>query len=435
MPSWKELLEQYAEPDGVYLDALSGAAGTAPPLGSPSNPVSNLADAIIIAAALKTPILRLRNPIDVWTAAAAMQNYLIIGPGKSTPGYLTRNGQSFLGTVFKDMYVQGTGTGTNRMIDCSVNGTDGGGEFHRCSVYNYILGASAGVVFDDCVFYTYLNLAGDAGGLIHSISGSGVVEIRNLTAASTLNIYAKGLNLTIAVTCTAGTINIYGDARVTNNAGGATVNDYTARSLLLDSTYGLSALETLVDDLETRLTAARAGYLDELAAANIPTDVDDLKTSRDRQLFSMDFWSPPQEEVTITNAAATKTLPSVTVGDLPSGATVVRAIALLKFRAVENTNVAANKLSGATVAATSQVIQVRTDAPGTWRDAIKFVDDQFGLAASTREGGDVLIGDTDIAVEVTANDIYEFQGLLMLADVSALNWNDLQCGLRIWYSV
>jgi len=149
----------------------------------------------------------------------------------------------------------------------------------------------------------------------------------------------------------------------------------------------------------------------------------------------MDFWSPPQEEVTITNAAATKTLPSVTVGDLPSGATVVRAIALLKFRAVENTNVAANKLSGATVAATSQVIQVRTDAPGTWRDAIKFVDDQFGLAASTREGGDVLIGDTDIAVEVTANDIYEFQGLLMLADVSALNWNDLQCGLRIWYSV
>ena len=47
----------------------------------------------------------------------------------------------------------------------------------------------------------------------------------------------------------------------------------------------------------------------------------------------------------------------------------------------------------------------------------------------------MLIGDTDIAVEVTANDIYEFQGLLMLADVSALNWNDLQCGLRIWYSV
>jgi hypothetical protein len=40
--------------------------------------------------------------------------------------------------------------------------------------------------------------------------------------------------------------------------------------------YGLSAIEALVDDLESRLTAARAGYLDELAAANIPADIDTL---------------------------------------------------------------------------------------------------------------------------------------------------------------
>jgi len=33
---------------------------------------------------------------------------------------------------------------------------------------------------------------------------------------------------------------------------------------LQDSTYGLSALETLVDDIETRLTAARAANLDNL---------------------------------------------------------------------------------------------------------------------------------------------------------------------------
>lgn len=33
-----------------------------------------------------------------------------------------------------------------------------------------------------------------------------------------------------------------------------------------NATYGLSAIETLVDDLETRLTAARAGYLDNIAA-------------------------------------------------------------------------------------------------------------------------------------------------------------------------
>ncbi|MDP2728988.1 MAG: hypothetical protein Q8O55_00670 [Dehalococcoidales bacterium] len=195
------------------------------------------------------------------------------------------------------------------------------------------------------------------------------------------------------------------------------------------------SLEALSDAI-----AVVAGYLDtEIAAilAAVDTEVAALVTSKDRQLFSMDFWSVPQEEVAIpaVGAAATLTLPTVTIADLPAGATIVRAIAMLKCRIMENTNVAANKLSGATVADTSQVIQVRDDTPGTWRDAIKFVDDQFGIAASTREGGDVLIGDTDIAVEVDANDGYNFQYLLAAADVAALNLNDVQVGLRIWYSV
>lgn len=49
---------------------------------------------------------------------------------------------------------------------------------------------------------------------------------------------------------------------------------------LSNGTDGLGALKTLlntiaayVDELETRLTAVRAGYLDELAAANLPTDI------------------------------------------------------------------------------------------------------------------------------------------------------------------
>lgn len=38
----------------------------------------------------------------------------------------------------------------------------------------------------------------------------------------------------------------------------------------------LTTVSGLVDDLESRLTAARAGYLDELGAANIPADIDTL---------------------------------------------------------------------------------------------------------------------------------------------------------------
>ncbi len=72
--------------------------------------------------------------------------------------------------------------------------------------------------------------------------------------------------------------------------------DVIALDRLDNGTYGLSAIETLVDDLETRLTAVRAGYMDnlsagavaqasvatdtrlaELDAANLPADIDTIK--------------------------------------------------------------------------------------------------------------------------------------------------------------
>ena len=167
-------------------------------------------------------------------------------------------------------------------------------------------------------------------------------------------------------------------------------------------------------------------------ASNMPAEIDP-------PYGVMDFWSDSQEEVQLGDAVAgaTVALPTVTIADLPSGATIVRAIAMFKFRMIENTNAAANKLNGATVAGTSQVIQVRDDTPGTWYDAINFVDDQFGLAAETREGGDVCIGSLDIAGsgKVDANDGYNFQWLLARADLDFLNFNDCQVGLRIWYSI
>lgn len=42
-----------------------------------------------------------------------------------------------------------------------------------------------------------------------------------------------------------------------------------ALAMLKSATYGLSAIETLVDELETRLSAARAGYLDNLSGGAV----------------------------------------------------------------------------------------------------------------------------------------------------------------------
>lgn len=166
----------------------------------------------------------------------------------------------------------------------------------------------------------------------------------------------------------------------------------------------------------------------------------DLRGLLHRLVYSsMDFWSDPVEEIAVPAGAATlNTLPSVTVGDLPAGATIVRAIAMFKARIIENINAAVNSLDGATNPGVSQVIQVKDSAAGPQTDAIKFVDEQFSIGAGPlREGGDVLIGSIDIsgAGVVDANDVYAFRWLLAKAHLLGINFNDVQTGLRIWYSV
>jgi hypothetical protein len=169
--------------------------------------------------------------------------------------------------------------------------------------------------------------------------------------------------------------------------------------------------------------------------ADLRGDVSSLLTAIGGQLPSIDFWSDPLEEVQIDAAGITVPLPGLTVAGLPDGAIPVRAVAMFKFRMVGNTNAAANKLSGGTVANTSQVIQVRNDTPGAWVDGINFVNGQYGLDASTREAGDVCIGSVDISSILIGNGGYEFQWLLGRADLDFITFNEVQTGIRVWYSI
>jgi hypothetical protein len=196
--------------------------------------------------------------------------------------------------------------------------------------------------------------------------------------------------------------------------------DLCSQSILCAGPTNAGANNTFASHSKNSQITAGNSLQDDLAALN---------TRQSRQLFTMDFWSTPQEEVALTNVAGDKALPDVTIANLPAGATIVRAFAMFKFRMVENTNAGVNKLNNA------QEIQVRDDTPSAWIDAINFVDDQFGLAASTREGGDVIIGAINLSATVDGNDTYNFQWDEAIADVANLQFNDVQVGLRIWYSV
>jgi len=158
-------------------------------------------------------------------------------------------------------------------------------------------------------------------------------------------------------------------------------------------------------------------------------DIADIFDRQDAMIFSKDFWSLPQEEVYLTGAAGDKALPDVTVAGIPAGATITGAYVMYKFRMIQNINAAANKLDGA------QEIQIRDDSPSAWIDAINFVDDQYTLGASTREGGDVAIGLIDVSATVDGNDTYNFQWDEGVADLDGIKFNDIQIGLRVEWSI
>jgi len=148
----------------------------------------------------------------------------------------------------------------------------------------------------------------------------------------------------------------------------------------------------------------------------------------DQYFFAVDFWSIPQISVVVPAGALTQPLPDVVVANLPADMIVVKATAMFKFRMLDNAG-AINKLNGA------QHIQIQKGGAGGYADAISLVADQFGIAAASREGGDVVIGDHNVITKVDGNATYNFQWTDALADVAGLTFNDVQVGLRIWYSL
>ncbi len=158
-----------------------------------------------------------------------------------------------------------------------------------------------------------------------------------------------------------------------------------------------------------------------------------LATSGARILNTMDFWSDVVEEVAVTGSQTNVAITggNVVVAEVPSGATILRAIAIFKFRALEDTSASGNALDAASP------LPMQLDDVGNtgMTDCIDFVDNAFGVAASTRESGDVILGDIDVAARVDGNDTYDFQWYQAKATGGNLNFNDVQMGLRIWYSV
>jgi len=148
---------------------------------------------------------------------------------------------------------------------------------------------------------------------------------------------------------------------------------------------------------------------------------------RPRSYFTLDSWSVSQQQVQLTSVAGDKVLPDVVVSGIPASVTIIRAVAFLRFRVVENTFAGANSLSGA------QAIQVRK-AAGAYVNAISFVASMFTFTAATREGGLIIEGDINLATAtVDGNATYNFQWDEAVAAQNNLQFNDVQVGIKVYF--
>ena len=145
---------------------------------------------------------------------------------------------------------------------------------------------------------------------------------------------------------------------------------------------------------------------------------------------SMDFWGAIIEELQLTSALQANLAlgGNVVIAGIPAGATITRVVVMFLCRAIENTNAAANKLQDA------QNIEVNFDG-GAFIDAINWADDLFAVALSTREMGTVMIGDNDVKATVTGNGTCTFRIDAARADQNNLQFNDYQCGVRVYFTV
>jgi len=145
----------------------------------------------------------------------------------------------------------------------------------------------------------------------------------------------------------------------------------------------------------------------------------------------MDFWGDTIEELHLTAALQANLAlagADVEIAGLPAGITLVRVVVMFMCRAIENTNVAANKLLGA------QNIEVDFEGGG-FVDAINWPDDLFAVALSTREMGTIVIGDNDMKATVTGNGTCTFRIDAARADLDFLNFNDYQIGVRVYFTI
>jgi len=186
----------------VWLNTNASNTNTVPYVdGVADNPVSTIAAALAIAAALNLKRIRVANGSSV-TLVAAVESYSLIGKNWT----LAMGGQSISGSYVEGATITGTGTGANppTFVDCHIVGASAAPTFppsifYRCGVnttetYKLTAGSVGQFLFVDC----FSEVAGS--GTPHFVfSGANGVNIRRWSGGTDITLDNSNTSLSIEV--------------------------------------------------------------------------------------------------------------------------------------------------------------------------------------------------------------------------------------------
>lgn len=212
--------------DYIYVNQVTGIAGTAWPAGTAAFPSNNFTDAITIANNKATHKLHIVGPSIL---DQDLLGWLVIGDSP-TYDYVDFNGFDVAGSSFKWINLRGATPGLFYAQNC-ILGTNAPNSI-ICSAHVYdspILGIEVPtgyyVATWKCAFGNTIDITG---GQLYIIDGIGDLDINSMTGvAPVLNVLRGDSDVLIEAGCISGLAYITGNNhRLTNNTGGTVVFEY-----------------------------------------------------------------------------------------------------------------------------------------------------------------------------------------------------------------
>lgn len=259
----------------VYIDSVNGTNGTDYPYGTAKSPTTTIGNAKTIADANNLRVIR---PLGFLVIAEDTTSYVVSGDGFEQSQVQLSVGADY-GT-FHNIRLQGACEGFVEVFDSYLYNFNGiNGNFVNCG-----FGGTVGKINDtsSTMTATIVNgysspysgelVAFDVSGktTLKATNWTGDLKLKNGGANTVVAMYLNSATITIDSTCTAGSYTFYGSGNIINNGGaGITLVDNTINTImaknstvakeatLTNVTYGLSALQVLLDAIatSTELTA------------------------------------------------------------------------------------------------------------------------------------------------------------------------------------